>query len=140
MGTRSLTKVIEKYDDGSKKTITTMYRQYDGYPAGHGIDLAVWLQQYSIVNGLRTDEKRLVANGMECLAAQMFSHFKDGPGGIYCMHPDAEDCGEEYIYEIQGSCDENLSITIRDVWRKKKIIFKGSPEQLLTLYKNVEIK
>ena len=140
MGTRSLTKVIEKYDDGSKKTITTMYRQYDGYPAGHGIDLAVWLQQYTIVNGLRTDETRLVANGEECLAAQMFSHFKDGPGGIYCMHPDAKDCGEEYIYEIQGSCDKNLSITIRDVW-KKKIIFEGSPKELLIKYdETIEIE
>ena len=133
MGTRSLTKVIEKYDDGSKKTITTMYRQYDGYPAGHGIDLAVWLQQYSIVNGIRGDETRLIANGMECLAAQMFSHFKDGPGGIYCMHPDAKDCGEEYIYEIQGNQSENILITIHEVW-KNKIIFEGSPKELLIKY------
>lgn len=139
MGTRSLTKIIEKCDDGSKKTITTMYRQYDGYPSGHGIELAEWLSKYTIVNGIRTDETRLIANGMDCLAAQMFAHFKDGPGNIYCMHPDAKNYGEEYIYEILSNNSENLSITIRDVW-KKKIIFKGSPEQLLTLYQNVEIK
>ena len=139
MGTRSLTKVIEKYDDGSKETITTMYRQYDGYPSGHGIELAEWLSKYYVVNGINLNDTRLIANGMDCLAAQMFAHFKDGPGNIYCMRPNAKDCGEEYIYEIQGGFDKNLSITIRDVW-KKKIIFKGSAEQLLTLYKNVEIK
>jgi|TARA_R100001086_G_scaffold250031_1_gene192758 hypothetical protein len=137
MGTRSLTKIIEKCDDGSKKTITTMYRQYDGYPSGHGIELAEWLSKYHVVNGISLNDTRLIANGMDCLAAQMFAHFKDGPGGIYCMRPDAKDYGEEYIYEILGNDSENLSITIRDVW-KKKIIFKGSPEQLLTLYENVE--
>ena len=139
MGTRSLTRVIEKYDDDSKKTLTTMYRQYDGYPSGHGIELAEWLSEYNVVNGISLNDTRKIANGMDCLAAQMFAHFKDGPGNIYCMHPDAEDCGEEYIYEIQGDCNKNLSITIRDVW-KKKIIFKGSPEQLLSLYKSVEVK
>ena len=101
MGTRSLTRVIEKYDDDSKKTLTTMYRQYDGYPSGHGIELAEWLSEYNVVNGISLNDTRKIANGMDCLAAQMFAHFKDGPGNIYCMHPDAEDCGEEYIYEIQ---------------------------------------
>ena len=142
MGTRSLTRVFRKWeeDDGFQKreALTTMYRQYDGYPSGHGIELAEWLSKYHVVNGISLNDTRLIANGMDCLAAQMFAHFKDGPGGIYCMRPDAKDYGEEYIYEILGNDSENLS-TIYDIW-KKKIIFEGSPEQLLTLYKNVEIK
>ena len=36
MGTRSLTFV---YDEDGRKIIN-MYRQYDGYPSGHGKDLA----------------------------------------------------------------------------------------------------
>ena len=38
MGTRSLTYV---YDDYSVNTpIMCMYRQYDGYPTGHGAELS----------------------------------------------------------------------------------------------------
>ena len=134
MGTRSLTYIKDQYEDNN---IICMYRQYDGYPSGHGIELAEWLLKYNVVNGISLNDTRKIANGMDCLAAQMFAHFKDGPGGIYCMHPDTKDCGEEYIYEIQEDCDNNLSITIFDVY-KNKIIFKDSPEQLLNLYKSVE--
>ena len=35
MGTRSLTHIIE-----DKETLTTIYRQFDGYMSGHGSDLA----------------------------------------------------------------------------------------------------
>ena len=39
MGTRSLTRVIETFNDSVKnkmvsREIVTMYRQYDGYPQG----------------------------------------------------------------------------------------------------------
>jgi hypothetical protein len=47
MGTRSLTHVIESYKDNGKKkkqTLLTMYRQYDGYPRGHGADLVEFLE------------------------------------------------------------------------------------------------
>ena len=36
MGTRSLTTFI---DDHTEEEIVVMYRQYDGYPEGHGRDL-----------------------------------------------------------------------------------------------------
>ena len=141
MGTRSLTKIIRKYDD---KPITCMYRQYDGYLEGHGVELAEWLEKYTIVNGIGLDDDRKIANGMECLAAQMYVHFKasgckdDGtptasPGNIYCYHPDSTDCGEEYLYEISEE-DSELIITATDVW-EKKVIFKGGPKELLTKLK-----
>jgi len=141
MGTRSLTKIIRKYDD---KPITCMYRQYDGYLEGHGVELAEWLEKYTIVNGIGLDDDRKIANGMECLAAQMYVHFKasgckdDGTptasaGNIYCYHPDSTDCGEEYLYEISEE-DSELIITATDVW-EKKVIFKGGPKELLTKLK-----
>ena len=112
MGTRSLTKVIQTSETSianednnnevykERKPITCMYRQYDGYLDGHGQELAEWLSGYTLVNGIPSDKSEPMFNGMDCLAAQMFAHFKDGAGNIYCMHPDAEDCWEEYLYEI----------------------------------------
>tara|TARA_R110001583_G_scaffold135538_1_gene287341 strand:+ start:1074 stop:1496 length:423 start_codon:yes stop_codon:yes gene_type:complete len=133
MGTRSLTRVIRKWEDdfGDKRRepFTTMYRQMDGYLEGHGNDLAEFLSQFTIVNGMKLNETRKTANGIDCLAAQMFAHFKDGPGSIYCMHPSAQDCGEEYIYEIEKD-GEDILMTVYDVWNSKEI-FHGTPEKLL---------
>lgn len=46
MGTRSITKFIEE-----GKEICGLYRQFDGYPEGHGKELAEFLQNMPIVNG-----------------------------------------------------------------------------------------
>ena len=132
MGTRSLTKIIQKYDDGQEQVLTTMYRQMDGYPEVHGIDLATWLYPFNVVNGIGPDEKRKIANGSDCLAAQMFAHFKNGPGGIYLMHPDAEDCGEEYIYYIYVHYDD-ITIKVYDLY-DEKVIFEGEPRKLVEEY------
>jgi hypothetical protein len=50
MGTRSLTFVKEQ--NGRKaSTYVCMYRQYDGYPSGHGLELAEFLKGKRLVNG-----------------------------------------------------------------------------------------
>jgi hypothetical protein len=139
MGTRSLTKVIQTWEDKTGEThsrpITCMYRQYDGYPSGHGAELAEWLSGYTVVNGISSDKSETMFNGMDCLAAQMFVHFKDGPGGIYCMHPDAYDIWEEYVYEIE-EIDKQIFITVNEVpppgYDGLLKIFHGTPEELLT--------
>lgn len=105
MGTRSLTDVIETYtDDNGKKhetAITTMYRQYDGYPSGMGSELAEFLNSGKVVNGICMAETGRVFNGAGCLAAQMVSHFKgDSAGGYYLHKPKQRNCGEEYIYQV----------------------------------------
>jgi hypothetical protein len=95
MGTRSLTVV----KDSRNKEIIVLYRQYDGYPTGHGNELVEFLKPFTIVNGLSGDRSK-VANGMECLAAQLVCHFKTEPGNFY-LHPSgSRDLGEEFIYEI----------------------------------------
>ena len=94
MGTRSLTIVEEEGIE-----IVTMYRQYDGYPTGHGQELAGFLAGGELVNGL-SDRKKPVFNGMGCLAAAMVAHFKTDPGNIYLYPPGSRDCGEEYIYKV----------------------------------------
>ncbi len=106
MGTRSLTRVIETYTDKTNKKksvkLINMYRQYDGYPSGHGMDLAEFLNGTKVVNGLGMDEVKStrVFNGAGCLAAQLIAHFKEGAGGIYIEPITANDCGQEYEYEI----------------------------------------
>ena len=133
MGTRSLTKIIEVYQDEnktSKQVLTTMYRQMDGYMEGHGVELAEWLAEFTVVNGLGVGETRKVANGADCLAAQMFAHFKNGPGSIYLYPPGARNCGENYIYYIYVNGSE-INVWVKDAC-DNKYIFKGTAKEFLT--------
>tara|TARA_R110000751_G_scaffold115549_1_gene214952 strand:- start:7964 stop:8383 length:420 start_codon:yes stop_codon:yes gene_type:complete len=134
MGTRSLTKVIETYKDKTGKTkkekIICMYRQYDGYLTGHGEELASFLSQFTITNGISMEEKRKTANGMGCLSAQLVSHFKTDVGGIYLQTPDTEDVWEDYTYLIEGNSSDQLKVKVMDYEKKK--IFEGTPNELLT--------
>ena len=140
MGTRSLTHVIETYKHNGKKkkqTLLTMYRQYDGYPSGHGADLVEFLEGSKVVNGLGMDDKdKRVFNGTGCLAAQMVAHFKTEPGGFYIQKPNAKDCGEEYTYDIEVDFDTK-QITLRcfKVWGKKIKMFEGKAEDFLEAVK-----
>lgn len=115
MGTRSLTVVKETLK--AKDTIV-LYRQFDGYPTGHGAELKAFLEPLKLVNGLGRDSRN-VANGMSCLAAQLVMHFKgnqnkDNPlrqaddiaGGFYLYPSGTRDAGEEFIYtlyEVKGT-------------------------------------
>jgi len=99
-----------------------MYRQMDGYPEGHGKELAEMLSGMKMVNGLSIDQPAKLANGMPCLAAQIVAHFKEGPGGIYLYPAGTRDCGEEYIYTVTGSPSEEPEIEIQD---RHKVLYKG---------------
>ena len=84
MGTRSLTRVFETYNDNGKKyteKLLTLYRQFDGYPRGMGLDLANFLTSGKVVNGISGQAER-VFNGAGCLAAQLVSELKKGAGGL----------------------------------------------------------
>jgi hypothetical protein len=96
MGTRSLTVFLDAYG----KEIAVLYRQFDGYPTGHGADLKEFFGDMVLVNGIGLDEKRKIANGMGCLAAQVVANFKKGVGGIYLYPTGSRDCDEDYIYTV----------------------------------------
>ncbi len=98
MGTRSLTYVYG--GDRETKPLVCMYRQYDGYPSGHGQELIDFLKSIKLVNGLGLDEKRKVANGMGCLAAQLIANFKHTVGGFYIHAVTDTDCCQEYEYHV----------------------------------------
>ena len=114
MGTRSLTFV---YDN--KEPMINMYRQFDGYPSGHGSELAEFLNSFdAIVNGIPVGDKRRLANGMGCLAAPLIANFKTEVGGFYIYPVTAEDCGQDYEYHVY----ENKVI----VKNPTEVIFDGS--------------
>lgn len=99
MGTRCLTHFYSEAGD----VLATLYRQFDGYPSGHGDELAAFIASRRIVNGMcQSDDRREIANGAGCLAALAIAHFKGNePGGFYLQKPGASDVGEEYIYHVR---------------------------------------
>ena len=107
MGTRCLTFV---YDE-SNKPIINMYRQFDGYPTGHGAELAEFLNSGRMVNGLRLGADEKFFNGMGCLAAQLVAHFKQESGGFYMYSVDQKDCGQDFEYHIMYD-DGTLKIKV----------------------------
>ena len=121
MGTRSLTFVYTDHygSETGPEPIVNMYRQFDGYPSGHGAELSEFLSSFdAVVNGIPFDEKRKLANGMGCLAAQMIAHFKTSVGGFYIYPVTYKDCGQEYEYHIYSD-----RITVKDY--NGKAIFTG---------------
>jgi hypothetical protein len=117
MGTRSLTYV---YAD--KSPVVCMYRQFDGYPTGHGAELAEFLYGFKIVNGYGEVKPKL-ANGMGCLAAQMIAYFKVGTGGFYLEPVElGQDCCQDYEYHVYQDL-----VTILDSDRSE--IFTGTWQQ-----------
>jgi len=126
MGTRSLTHVADEHGT----VLCTMYRQFDGYPEGHGDELAQFLREFTVVNGIN-EEKGKIANSMGCLAAQLVANFKDGPGGICLEAPGVEGCWEEYIYtvyqgndSIRGTDNQVAYIKCVNVYTKR-VLFDG---------------
>lgn len=134
MGTRSLTIVM----DGNQE-LCRIYRQYDGYPVGHGLDLAR-LCDVEIVNGI-TPGRTNIANGMGCLAAQIIHGLKEGPGGIY-LEPTGGELNDwcEYIYIVRGQegskptieCTTQTGPFPFNVQNKEAHIFTGKPQEWLT--------
>lgn len=115
MGTRSLT-FVYNYD----KPVMCLYRQYDGYQTGHGKQLAEFLNSIeAVTNGISGTETRRIANGMDCLAAQIVAHFKRGVGDFYLLATDTEDAHQEFEYHVYE--DKVLVKDYRGV-----VIFKGS--------------
>jgi hypothetical protein len=124
MGTRSLT-VFEEFNG---EEIVVMYRQFDGYPSGHGEDLKDFLGGMKIVNGLSGGGR--LANGPGCLAAQVVAHFKDEAGGFY-LHPGGtRDVGEEYVYKVLPKESGIIRLQVLAGWGKPddemEVLFDGS--------------
>ena len=154
MGTRSLTRVFNTYKNENKNKqvknqLVNMYRQYDGYPEGHGTELADFLKSGKVVNGIgSTNETERLFNGAGCLAAQMIAHFKNGAGGFYIEPITAKDCGQEFEYEVivdfdtkqvTMKCFEIGYINKKGEYKNgKKLLFEGKPSEFDEFVKKLE--
>jgi hypothetical protein len=122
MGTRTLVHI----KDG-KKTITTIYRQFDGYPTGMGEDIKKILNngEVEILNGYSGSSKSPAQfNGVGCLAAYLVGELKQQKiGNIYLFSPNEKNCGEEYIYTLTVK-EGDVFLKVLDVY-SKKTLFNG---------------
>jgi hypothetical protein len=130
MGTRSTTLFTETCERKSKNLLA-IYRQMDGYPEGHGKDLANILNSFTFVNGLPFGDPRKLANGPGCAVAQILSELKDGPGGIYVIPCDKKLYDNDYHYHINFKVEDTMQRKVEVnvkvySYRGTKPIFRGT--------------
>lgn len=128
MGTRSLTYVYD--GDYPDAPVSVMYRQFDGYPSGHGKELAEFFDGLTIVNGIPVGSKKRMSNGAGDLAGQIITHFKkqegNETGGFYLMYdhknPNDIDAGQDYTYRVYATPESQIQVVVESY---DGIIFRG---------------
>ena len=121
MGTRTLVHI----KDG-KKTIATIYRQYDGYPTGMGDDIKEILNDgiVTILNGFGNQTVPSHFNGMGCLGAFLIGELKQKKiGNVYIFAPNSKDVGEDFTYTL-SEIDGKVKLKVVENYNNKTI-FNG---------------
>ena len=122
MGTRCLTYVYE-----GNSPLVCLYRQFDGYPSGHGAELADFLKGIQLGNGIAgKPEMGTFANGMGCLAAQLIAHFKKSVGGFY-IHLVTDSGGVDYEYHVYAN-----KVVVKN---PDEVVFSGSRKDFVKFCK-----
>lgn len=128
MGTRALT--VLTGDKGEE--ICVLYRQFDGYPSGHGSELAAFLAGLRLASGTGQDDNAGNAfNGMNDCAARIVSHFKRNEIGGFYLYP-AGTRGENYIYTVYA---KDGAVAMKAV-SGKQVLFDGDPAMFDEQVKN----
>jgi hypothetical protein len=137
MGTRSATLFI----DGNH-TVCHLYRQLDGYPQGHGVELAR-ICNVLIVNGI-TGTIDTHANGISCLAARAVAKLKTDIGSVYLrgLEELASDwCEYIYVVRRQGlgqppiiSCSTKAGPWPFNLQTTDGHVFTGTPAEWLARF------
>lgn len=107
MGTRSLTYVHTGHKAQKGKILCVMYRQFDGYPSGHGRELSNFLVDRKLLNGIGAENHNKLSNGIGNMAVQMIQYFMNmhhpagDAGSFYLQTPKfGLDCWQDYEYHI----------------------------------------
>ena len=139
MATRAIIRIAEREDGVSfsehpERIRTQIYHHYDGYPKHLGCNLAEFLCDFRVVNGLPTNyfENIKVANGMGCLTAQLIAALKEESGNVYVDYPDTDRDDVEFTYYIWGCVGKDIWMSIFDL--HDNCIFVGKPQQLIEKY------
>lgn len=134
MGTRSITNVVDENGD----VYVSLYRQFDGYPSGHGKELADWLEGAIIGNGISSNPPSGFFNGVGDLACRLVSFFKDDHNSIgsFYLVPPGSGWGADYTYTLTGvdpgfssNSGATGSITIKVDHYSEETVFLGSIEE-----------
>ena len=138
MSTRSLVRFATReegvsFSEHPERVEVQVYKHWDGYPSGHPVDLAKFLNGFNIVNGLGQDTHK-IANGLGCLAAQYIAAFKMDAGDIYIENPDTEHGDLDYITYVWGTENKDIWISIFEDYKHGGCIFVGKPQQLIDKY------
>ena len=137
MATRGIVRFAKReegisFNEHPENVEVQIYNHYDSYPEGLGVDLAKFMCDFRVVNGLGSDLPDKIANGMGCLAAQLVVDMKDGPGSVYVESPDSLRSWIDYTYYIWVADNKGIWISIFDY--DDKCIFVGKPEKLIEKY------
>jgi|21_taG_2_1085346.scaffolds.fasta_scaffold02924_6 hypothetical protein len=99
MGTRSVTYIheMESLDEG---VVCGFYRHFDGYPSGHGQDMANWLKDKKLVNGIGSDfDPSYMFNRAGAMSVKFVNHIQNVAGAEMIFERDA-DVGQDCTYHI----------------------------------------
>jgi hypothetical protein len=112
MGTRALTIF---HDPSDEQEIVVLYRQMDGYPSGHGLDLLQALSSSGdkVTNGLNGT----AFNGAPDLAVRVIALLKGDatqPGSFYLYPAKTRDCGEDYRYHVSAQEGQPIRVKVED--------------------------
>ena len=137
MSTRSLVRFVKReegvsFSEHPEQVEVQVYKHYDGYPEGHPLELAKFLKDFKIVNGVPFGDDSRMANGLGCLAAQYIAAFKMKAGDLYVENPDTEHDWIEYITYVWGDDGKSIWMSIFDI--EEGCIFVGKPQQLIDKY------
>ena len=137
MSTRSLVRFAKReegvsFSEHPERVEVQVYKHYDGYPEGHPLELAKFLKDFKIVNGVPFGDDSRMANGLGCLAAQYIAAFKMKAGDLYVENPDTEHDWIEYITYVWGDDGKSIWMSIFDI--EEGCIFVGKPQQLIDKY------
>ena len=106
MGTRSITHIHEMQGVSEEKIVCSFYRHWDGYPSGHGDDLAEFLKDKKLVNGIgRFFDKSRDFNSAGTMAVQLMSYIQE-KSGCEVIPTGKSNYWEEYTYDIFFRNDE----------------------------------
>ena len=97
MGTRSITHIQFRHA-GETRPVATFYRHYDGYPEGHGLEMAKILNRFNPTG----DKLGEFANGHDDMAFQFLALLKSahGPYNLYLTPVGETNMGEDFIYTV----------------------------------------
>lgn len=125
MGTSFLT----IFEDNDGEEICVMYGVHDGQPKNFGLELAKFIKDIKLVNSLIDGN---IANGIECLVAQVIKHFKSGPGDFYIFPAGKRNMYKEFIYTISENPKEktfNIECQTHFIRYGDKTLFKGTASE-----------